>query len=647
VISALALSTLLLSAQDRFKDTDNDGLPDIWETDGFGPIDPKIHGCSPNHADVFIVLRIRSTMKPEKIQPTLDRMKKFYAALNHKNPDGTTGLNMIPIVIPMPVDTDKKGYTQLYGEGMPPEWRGLAHGVLVDDTPGGGGQCNRPDWCGTGNNWMTMLHELGHQYGLPHEPMGARTNSPFHPSMMNYDYSYQLGGKGDAIQFSTGKFIPMRMKETDLNEVVPFPIADLQYLTSRPYYFKLQKIDEQRTAVDWNRNGIFGEKHVRADINDGYSAGYGRAVGLEFAAGATTLAAMGKTLAVVYPDLMKPEDYKTYALRALDRTTTGRLQIQLIENAKASKAAVLVDSGVAGDPTAVYADKQLWVSYPTATGYAIRSFRFKGGLAEPRVTIDRPDGGVQPTLVNTPEGLLVLITDEKTGAVRLSWVKGMRPLTPNSLSLAGGEGALLDGVTSEYPVGAVWNTKKKCLAICTPVKQGEKNGRLLIHHLTYQKGKWTQTEQIWVEGEKGTAATSWRPQIVFDASKDRGPEGAYNIFIKGGYPDPNQAGLNYQCKQIGDKTLGDGWRIKMMGNEWSNSRSVCGVTPYLGDIAYAVRWYAGTGGNEDARLSVCLGASGIENEWLTDFDEVGFIFDHGLADSLRSVQNEQWKPKAR
>ncbi|MEQ1934629.1 MAG: M12 family metallo-peptidase, partial [Fimbriimonadaceae bacterium] len=233
---------LLLTAtiqNPKFVDSDLDGLYDHWETDGFGPITPAEPDCKPGRSDVFIVFRMRSTMTQAKIQATIDRVRRFYAELPYTNPDGSKGLNMIPIVPPvMPKDTDGKDYKQLYNQGMPEEWRGLAHGILVDDSPGGGGQCNRPDWCGTGYNWMTMVHEVGHQFGLPHDPMGARTGSPFHPSLMNYDYSYQLGGKGEAIQYSHGKFVKLRMKETDLNEVVPFPLPDVQFLTSRPYYFK-------------------------------------------------------------------------------------------------------------------------------------------------------------------------------------------------------------------------------------------------------------------------------------------------------------------------------------------------------------------------------------------------------------------------
>lgn len=625
----------VLATSSKYIDTDNDGLLDVWETEGFGPIDPKSHGCSASRPDVFIVFRIRSTMTQAKIQPTIDRMRKFFADLPYKNGDGSTGLNMIAIVPPpMPAETDKQGYNVLYEQAMPVEWRGLAHGILVDDHPGGGGQANRPDWCGTGYNWMTMLHELGHQFGLPHEPLGARTGSPFHPSMMNYDYSYQLGGKGEAICYSPGRFLPMRMKETELSEIAPFPEAELAFLSNRPYFFKLRKIDDKTTAIDWNRNGVFGEKRVRADVNDGYSAGYRTPVRLEFSSGTPAMAAIGDKLAVVYPDLPKPEDFKTWERHALDRDHPGRLQLQLIENRKPGAAKPLVDSGVCGDPSAIFAKGKLWIAYPTAAGFKIEGFKVKGQAAR-EISFEIADGKAQPTLVDTQEGPVILAWNEENGTVSI------RDLAASS------KPQTIEGIVSQFPVGAIWNSKKKVLALALAVQQGDKKGRLRIDHLRRENGVWKKVDQIWVEGEKGGAATSWRPQIIFDGSRDRGPEGAYNLYVKGGYPDVNQPGLNYLCRQIADKSMGDGWRIRMMGNEWAFSRSACAVTPYKGDIAYAARWHAGVGGAEDGRLTVYLQASGIEDEWLTDFDEVGFLFRQGLANSLKAVQNEQWRPRKR
>ena len=91
----------------------------------------------------------------------------------------------------------------------------------------------------------------------------------------------------------------------------------------------MKKLTETTTAVDWNRNGIFGEKHVRADVNDGYSAAYRDTVVLPRTAGAVALASFGKSLAVVYPDFAKSNEYEKYELAKLSPEKPGILKIIL------------------------------------------------------------------------------------------------------------------------------------------------------------------------------------------------------------------------------------------------------------------------------------------------------------------------------
>ncbi len=620
----LCASVMVPQGTSSFADTDHDGLIDLWETVGIGPLNPQELGCKPNHTDVIIVFRIRSMMTQATIQPTIDRLKKYFSGLSNKNLDGTTGVNMIAVVPPpMPKETDGKGYIELYNQAMPAEWRGLAHGVLVDNSGGGGGQSNRPDWAGCGYNWHTMAHELGHQFGLPHEPRGASTGSPFHPSMMNYDYSYQLNGKGEDITYSEGRFIKMAMRENDLNEVAPFPIAELAFLSNRPYYFKLKKLTETTTAVDWNRNGIFGEKHVRADVNDGYSAAYRDTVVLPRTAGAVALASFGKSLAVVYPDFAKSNEYEKYELAKLSPERPGILKIQVIANRKPSSLQSLAD-GVTGDPTALTTQGKLWVSYPSAKGYWIKSFSNRTNVFGEDTANMFGVAGEVPTLVDTPTGPIVLVWNPLTKKTRSTTIHGeqVRPL---------------EGFESTQSVGGVWNTVRKCLSVVATINQDKKTNRIQILNFKLVGNDWKFLDSIWVEGEKGGAAASSQCQIIFDDSKDRGANGGYNVYFKGNYPDPNQSGLNYVSRQIEDKTMSDGWRTKMMGNEWANTRSVCGVAVHDGDIAFAMSFSWGS-----FPLNVSLKASGIENSLLTDFDEIGFVTQRGFAESLQWVRNEQW-----
>lgn len=611
----------------RWDDTDRDGLLDAWETQGFGPLDPKTHGCDPNRPDLVLVLRPRSAVTKEKLAPVVARIAKFYAELPRKNADGSTGIHLIPIVLdPMPKDTDGVSYINLYDKAMPAEWRGLAHGVLVDDNPGGGGQANRPDWCGTGYNWMTIVHEVGHQLGLPHHPMSGGTGSPFHPSLMNYDYSYQLGGNGDKIQYSPGRFASLRMKETNLEETLPFPLAELAFLAARPYFFKLKELAPGSTAVDWNRNGVFGESHVRADINDGYSAGTSRYIQVGKAAGAPSVVSVQGRLSVVFPELQDPKEYGSFTDASLSVAKPGKLSIVTLVNGKPGPVQTLVARGVVGDPSVAPNENGFNVAVPMADGWRVYGFEPAG--KEWKLARCEPDAPstYDVTLCRTKAGFVSAYVDRQSGQVLLGSPGRARKELAGVFSLTG--------------VGLAWNSKKSLLAVATAERGPERKGRVRIREFSQAGGRWQQTSDMWVEGEKGGFATFSKPNLVYDPTPSRGPEGGYSVFVKGAYEKPNHPGLEFVSRQIADKERSDGWRSKMIVNEWNTSRSVCGVAPHNGDIAYAVR---ATGYAAESTLFVAVQASGVESAWVTDFDEVGFILQHGLADSLREVQAEQWR----
>ena len=619
----LPLLLALTTPADPYADTDRDGLLDRWEIEGFGPIDPSVHGCRPDRADMFLVLAGKHGVTPEKLAPVIERIKKFYAELPYKNPDGSQGLNVIPIVPPaLPAEESGKSYIELYERAMPAEWRGLAHGVCIDDHPGGGGQANRPDWCGTGYNWQTIVHEVGHQFGLPHDPMGARTGSPFHPSLMNYDYSYQLGGNGEAIRYSTGQFASMRMKETDLDENVPFPPSALHFLTRHPYYFNLKFVAADRCMVDWNRNGIFGERGVRADINDGYSNHLREGIRVAKAAGSPALAALSATeLAVFYPDLDDAAGYASFAAASLSTASPGRLAVSVLAGDQVGPASV-VATGLTGDPVAFGKGGGAWVAFPVATGVrALQLQREDSGWAVRSERSWEADAGS------------VALCDSPQGPIVAHWSAGIKAV--RAWAVTTGSEFPLGGLTSDHGVALAWNTRRGELAVVRTEAQPGKVGRLQIVHV--RDGE--VTDRQWVEGEGGHAATSSRPMAIFDGGRDRGPAGGFNIYVKGRYDSPDQPGINFVCRQNQDVARSGGWRVKMMGNEWAFSRSVGAVTPFAGDIAYAYRW---SGGDLDHTVLVTRRASGIEDEWITDFDEVGFIFREGLRNSLRWVQREQW-----
>jgi hypothetical protein len=504
---------------------------------------------------------------------------------------------------------------------MPLEWRGLAHGVFVGNSPGGGGQANRPDWCGTGYNWFTIAHEVGHQLGLPHEPLGFGLGSPFHTSLMNYDYSYQLDGDGEKVRFSFGEFASLKMGEDDLNEVLPFSIDRLKFLSNRPHFFSLKSITKNVTSVDWNRNGVHSEGHVRANINDGYSVGLSSNIKSKKIAGAPVLITDGKTLFMVAP----VSDFMAETSPSKDHPATATLF--RIDGNKCVEVAKLGKPDVCGDISASVQDGVIHVAYASANSSLLLRFSFDGLPIAGKGSVDDfslASGEISdPTLVKTPSGLKILQTKRKDGTVLLHIDQKAVPLS----------------LRSTYPVGAVWNPTAKAIAVAYTEDKEKQKGRILIVLVDPKTGEVISKSPLVVGGERSPALTSNRPVILFARSKAGGPNGAYKVVVKGRYDDPHQPGLNYMCRQIASR---DGWWIKMMGNEWANSRSVASAVEFEGDMAYAYRWY---GGGEDGMAWISKRASGIEKGIITDFDEVGFIFKQGLRDSLNAVRNEQWPRK--
>jgi hypothetical protein len=143
---------------------------------------------------------------------------------------------------------------------------------------GGGGQAAElgdMGGCGQGAFWACFLHEFGHQVGLSHAGGPLWGMCPTYTSLMSYAYSYGFNDDGNQIHYSKGEFANLILNETKLVERLPFPLDRVRFLEKGPYRFKLEA-DGDATKVDWNRNGVFDEGTVRADIDDVYGVGTNR-----------------------------------------------------------------------------------------------------------------------------------------------------------------------------------------------------------------------------------------------------------------------------------------------------------------------------------------------------------------------------------
>ena len=73
---------------------------------------------------------------------------------------------------------------------------------------------------GDGGGQHALL-QIGHQLGLHHGGRKPLNGIPIYPSLMNYAYNYQLGGKRGSTDFSRGHLAGLSLDERALAERVP------------------------------------------------------------------------------------------------------------------------------------------------------------------------------------------------------------------------------------------------------------------------------------------------------------------------------------------------------------------------------------------------------------------------------------------
>lgn len=633
VLTALMVPRVSLAQTANPDDRDSDGLPDAWETSRDGGMR---YGCSPQRADMFLVVSLRPGLDRGEVErTTLNEVKRFFRSIPISNPDGSRGVNVI-VVWGRNFDEGDNGrpYEEIYDRYMPREWRGYARLLVIG--PGSGGQTppNVPV-SATGNDWRTIVHELGHQLGLKHDPPGSQAHSPLYTSLMNYDYNYSFNGDANLVHFSRGKFASLRLNETALSEVLPFPLADLQFLSQSPYNFQLRAAGANTTHVDWNRNGVFGETNVRADINDGYAVTIREEHRLGKCAGAPSLVpGPGNDLIVVYPVGGRPD------LAGLRVNRPGEIVARRWDGRSWSDP-VRLATDVVDDHHAIYALGYLFLATTVRSDrtarHVLMCFRAKPPY-EPQgspVTFGSYGEMSSPVLVVTrlPEELWLFGWDARSRAIKYRRVN-LTGTNPPRIEL-GPEYQLRTlqpdaPVITQFPFHATYDSSIERIILVTTERVGSTDGRMRIHTLGRMTGgRWVSLHSRLVMGESGFAATFARPWIVHDPSRDRGAYGGYLIYHKGtGDPDPHKPSTTWVVRTIGDRTQWDGWRVNLMGNEWVTTRSAPSAALYGGDIAYAIRWF---GGELDNELIVNLKASGIEDRTIiADYDDVSHIQREGL-----------------
>ena len=613
----------------------NDGLLDGWKKYGYRGLDLAGMGCKVGHADVICLISRFEGVKPETLDAGIKRITSFYSGLKVKNADGTEGINFHPVLLdPIKGDDAKSAWWVNRGKFLPDKWRGMVHWMQV--TPGGGGQANEladGGTCGEGALWAVFVHEFGHQLGLNHEGFSPGYASPIYTSLMNYTYSYHFEDTINNIHYSDGRFAALKLREDDLDETLPFPYEQVKFLEKGPYHFPL-KADGDKTLVDWNRNGIFGEKHVRSSITYAYSISGGTRdeLGRSHTKTAPWLLEHQGQAFLLYGINDLPGDVKTDPTISPEKP--GRLILRRMVKPTIWESETILDSGgLTGDPVGVSYNVKILTAYQTLNGVMARWV----SVNRDNVEMSSPllldaDKTLIPTIGAYAGHAYVFLQNPANGKVtyrifdRDKLQKDVRILE----------------VVSSNPVGLTTDTKsgEAIMALAQDQDKGRTFRWQYRRFSAGQDGVLKQTKgPFWVDGEAGGSRGNGRMIALFDSTKDAGPNGRVIIICKGLTSAATPWACCYQAHEIADPKFNGGWLVKRYYDEWTTSRSAPAAMWFKGDMLYSYRWADGSQGEGDNILHVAYRGSGLQTNPLTDFDDLSYIRNFGLSNSIPTLGN--------
>ena len=291
--------------RDRNRDSDGDGLPDIWEKmgadvddDGIVDVDLPAMGADPHRKDLFVEIDYMKGCKasPSALQRVVDVFDEHDITLHidAENcfinfPDELNESEELPLKKNIEKAFDDNGsywkttidshfnkkrkdifryciYVNMFNSAGT---LGISNGI-----PGNSFMCAQGLY---GNNEVkeaaNFMHELGHTLGLTHG--GAKDDhfcyKPNHLSIMNYLYSNKGLYPNDEINYSEYELPEIDINHVDERKGIdPEGIVDDSlgciwciYNNGNIKYVKEKSINGK--AIDFNRNKIF-EKDIKEDL---------------------------------------------------------------------------------------------------------------------------------------------------------------------------------------------------------------------------------------------------------------------------------------------------------------------------------------------------------------------------------------------
>ena len=605
----LDLEEQRLSTDPRDRDSDDDGLLDGWEVHGL----PRGIPCGPGNAldprrqDVICAISPYAGVDLAALPAEFAQAQRLYAELATQNPDGSRGVRVhFRLDETIPDERNFGGDWRQCGEAyFAPRERGLLHWMQL--TPWGGGQSSETsDMGGAGAGHAVFAHEFGHQLGLGHSGDSAPAWCPLYPSLMNYAFSYSLGGDGAAIRFSDGRFRSVVLDEEHLLERLPFPHAELAYLAAPPFRFTLAADGPDATRIDWNQDGRFDEGPVSADINYGSSThcGIRRDHGLTAAAPALAHAAGAAFLAQVAPE-------------------QGAITLETwLGEERWSAPRTVPDSATNGDPLLVGTADKGYLFFRREPHWWV--VRFDAAAIEAPVPVQGlpSDGELGGGAVG---GRVLLIARRDDDSLHAGWLThegaSARVSTLQPLELAS---QVAPGL-AEAPGGG--------LVLATAL--GNSSGAthcLRTSEFTLAGERLVLGETLWVRGAASGTQCATRPLVLFD------PDGQLNVFHTA-LPGGNGLMSMWRSRRIGNRALDEGWLTVLLYDVWTLTRRAVAASSGPGGALFAFRWDA-DGWTKNNTTLVGHQAFGIDPEPMRDFDDGAWISRYGLTHSILWMRKE-------
>jgi hypothetical protein len=401
------------------------------------------------------------------------------------------------------------------------------------------------------------------------------------------------------------------------------------------------------TWIDWNWNGIFGERHVKADINYGYSTNGGERQTIDKTVCGPLLVSYKPEsksdqeecllfLAKFQEKEAPPKDSKPPHSVCPERPGT-LLMRRYLGQKKWAEAVEIERKWVTGDPAGVAFRDRIYLFYPMEKNCAMRVLSFdahtKTWDVGPRAYLPGTKGmEVSAGVIEDSQKvqrLILFFRDPVSGAVR--WTEhsesGIGPLVGPIFISTMTPGLCFDSYAKELVVG------------CGQDFDANKKSRWQLRRFRYDAGMLLGNDMEWVEGPNGFDAGHGRVNLLFQNTPDSGQKGRL-YFIASGLRDPTSEASGYWvAMQIADKSVRDGWLTRRYYDEWTNSRSAPAACWFQNDIMLASRWIGG--GDDDNNLYIAYYGLGIDTEPMGDFDDVSHIANLGLERSTLYFAKEK------